>query len=390
MKNPSKRLFSASSKRTLKYLIIKFLLKNIGSRYCTGYLGISVDNVEDFVKKTNTDIKVHKIIEENKHLTKEPLNFNEAYSCSIQPLIATTKTVVMDIKDTNFHLCNNHLLDKNRNVIYEPELILKNLPISTQVLSKVAKTEGTVAYLSNTEPWNYYHWMCLTLPFIGIYKKFLNLEEIDYFYVGEQKLTNFQKETLAKAGISMKQVLQEACTADRLVVAISQRIKQAGHKPIAQDTYLFIRSLFQNELKTTGNHKKHRIYVERGNVARRRVIDEDKIIDMLKSYGFEPVSMDGKTVQEQVEIFSQAEAIVAPHGAALTNLLFIQPKVKVIELLPYGYTTNLYYAMASYGKADYFCLQGERTDGNKRRNELDIAIDSQKLEKICNNAFLTS
>jgi len=62
--------------------------------------------------------------------------------------------------------------------------------------------------------------------------------------------------------------------------------------------------------------------------------------------------------------------------------------VKVLELMPYGYVNSFFYAMASYGKAEYFCLRGENTmQDNVAPQFLDIYIDIQKLEEICQKAF---
>ena len=44
--------------------------------------------------------------------------------------------------------------------------------------------------------------------------------------------------------------------------------------------------------------------------------------------------------------------------------------------------------MASYGEAEYFCLQGENTmQDNIDPQFLDIYIDIQKVEEICQKAF---
>ncbi len=141
-----------------------------------------------------------------------------------------------------------------------------------------------------------------------------------------------------------------------------------------------------------------RIYVTRGNVKRRKVINEEQVVQSLEKYGFTTVSMDGKSLREQIQIFASAEAIVAPHGAALTNLLFIQPGTKVIELFPYGYVNNCFYALANYAKACYFYLQGEQINqpnfkqlslkrSNIDEHHLDLKIDIDKFEQICRIAF---
>jgi hypothetical protein len=56
--------------------------------------------------------------------------------------------------------------------------------------------------------------------------------------------------------------------------------------------------------------------------------------------------------------------------------------------MPFGYVNSFFYAMASYGAAEYFCLQGENTmQDNVAPQFLDIYIDIQKLEEICEKAF---
>jgi capsular polysaccharide biosynthesis protein len=198
---------------------------------------------------------------------------------------------------------------------------------------------------------------------------------------------------LKRAGIAMSKIIQEPCTANRILAVINNRIatinqvKYIEYAPIIQEDYLFLKSLFyeQYDIKTKN---KRRIYVKRGKAIRRKVINEASVMAVLDQYGFEPVEMNDKTLPEEVNIFYQAEAIVAPHGSALVNLLFVQPGVKVLELIPYGYVNSFFYALASYGEADYFCLQGENTmQDNVAPQFLDIYIDIQKLEEICQKAF---
>jgi capsular polysaccharide biosynthesis protein len=173
-----------------------------------------------------------------------------------------------------------------------------------------------------------------------------------------------------------------------MLMAISSRTIDFGD-PITKEAYLFSRNLFLKSPSFDSKNKGNRFYVQRGNTKRRKVINEPQVISLLRKYGFEPIEMDNKTVQQQAELFSQAEAIVAPHGAALTNLLFVQAGVKVIELIPYGYTNNCFYAMASHGAAEYFYLQGEKANqGNSDIRCLDLYIDIQKLDEICKKASL--
>jgi capsular polysaccharide biosynthesis protein len=383
------RIFSYHLRGQIKLIVFKLfrklqilsLLNKIGFLAANRYLPLNGNNIEEVLGVSNGHTQTYKIVEDI--ITTEPANhLSEQVLNEIQPFAAVTETVVLDTRDCGFSFRNNYILDRKLNVIGGYRIEFEKLPIYIQTLSNATRLSGTVAYLSESEPSNYYHWMCATLPLIRFYQKFYNLADIDFFYVGQFPLSGFHEETLRKAGISMRQVIQKACTADRLVAAISSRF-MGVNDPVSEEAYRFTRSLFQNECHRGAEKEKIRIYVPRGNVSRRRVINETAVIDLLSAYGFQTVEMDGKTVKEQAEIFSRAEAIVAPHGAALTNLLFAQPLTTVIEIIPNGFTNNCFYVLANYGKLNYLYLQGENIGQTKDAHHRDIYVDIQKLEKIC-------
>jgi capsular polysaccharide biosynthesis protein len=365
-------------------------LKQAKVLICKDYLQLSVDNVEQVIGENRQDVQFHQLVEENSHATQPAHHLEGQDLAAIQPLIARTETVVLDIRQSEFSFRNNHLFDPHLNVIDECGMQFEKMPIHRKLLAKTTrKIDGTVAYLSNVEPSNYYHWMCRTLPLLRIYQKFFDLQDIDFFYIGDSELKNFHKESLTRAGIKPHQILQEACTANRILAAISTRTKQFGAAPVVQANYDYSRGLFRHEIDVNATAQRQRIYVQRGNVKRRKVLNESQIIEHLAGYNFIPVQMDHKTLLEQVQIFSQAEIVVAPHGAALTNLLFIQSGTKVIELIPWGYVNNCYYAMTNYAGADYFYLQTEAIEQKQALDEhyLDLYVDIKKLDVILQKAL---
>jgi capsular polysaccharide biosynthesis protein len=163
--------------------------------------------------------------------------------------------------------------------------------------------------------------------------------------------------------------------------------------PVSKRACLFTRNLFIQQCissSSSGGALK-RIYVSRGNVGRRRVTNEQDVLTTLsKKYGFMPVSMDQLSVKEQAILFYQAESIIAPHGAALTNLLFIQPHTKVIEMVPHGYVNNCFHIISSHLDANYYCLFGETYEDELAKDslELNIEIDIHKLMRLCQQAGL--
>jgi capsular polysaccharide biosynthesis protein len=61
-------------------------------------------------------------------------------------------------------------------------------------------------------------------------------------------------------------------------------------------------------------------------------VNEDELIERLGEYGVEPITPDERTVAEQAALFSAADLVVSPHGAALANLAFCRPGATVLEI----------------------------------------------------------
>jgi hypothetical protein len=77
-----------------------------------------------------------------------------------------------------------------------------------------------------------------------------------------------------------------------------------------------------------------RLYITRRLATMRRILNEDELIAGLRSHGFEPVALETMSLADQYRCFATAEAVVAPHGAGLTNLLHAPSGCKVVELFP--------------------------------------------------------
>jgi capsular polysaccharide biosynthesis protein len=383
-----RRKFKSAMIKSLRGIVF---LRRFGILICKDYIALDDSGLEELLKKNVGELKIYKIVEENDRPTQPAIHLKGQELEGMTSFVAQTEAIIVDIANPHFSFRNNHLLDGDLNVIGERQVRFEKFPIRQKFLSKTKELNGVVAYLSNTDPTNYYHWMCRTLPMIRIYKSLPCFHEIDFFYVGQFSLQGFHEESLERAGIGLNQVIQYACTADRLISAISHRFRYFGSAPIDQRSHSFTRDLFSSELEPIASDQRRRIYVQRGEVKRRKVVNEEEVINLLRTYGFESVSMDGKTVHEQAKLFWQSEAIVAPHGAALTNLLFVQPGTKVIEILPYGYVNNCYYALTNYSESEYYYLNSENIQMNaKDLHNIDIYVDIEKLSKLCQKATLTS
>jgi capsular polysaccharide biosynthesis protein len=101
-----------------------------------------------------------------------------------------------------------------------------------------------------------------------------------------------------------------------------------------------------------------RIYLDQRGTGLRPLRNEDAVIAGLGELGFVPVRLDGLSLADQVRLFRQAEAIVAPHGSELTNLGFCRPGCLVVECLMDAYVDWSYRNLAGLADLRYDCVLG--------------------------------
>ncbi|HIC02651.1 TPA: glycosyltransferase family 61 protein, partial [Candidatus Poribacteria bacterium] len=89
-----------------------------------------------------------------------------------------------------------------------------------------------------------------------------------------------------------------------------------------------------------------RIFLSRQDAARRRLLNEEKIINRLKPHGFEVVVPSSLSVADQIEVFSQAEIVVGPHGSGFANMVFASSQAKMIEIHSPHWALGFYRSLA--------------------------------------------
>jgi capsular polysaccharide biosynthesis protein len=102
-----------------------------------------------------------------------------------------------------------------------------------------------------------------------------------------------------------------------------------------------------------------RIYVARGAAPRRRVINEMAVEKLLTSHGFTLINPDAMTMDEQIELFAGASIVVGPHGAGLTNAIFMAPGGVLVELTHTKRVVWTYHEVACAAKQAYACVVGD-------------------------------
>lgn len=117
-----------------------------------------------------------------------------------------------------------------------------------------------------------------------------------------------------------------------------------------------------------------RIYISRTKTTGRQVINEEEVLAALAPLGFVAYTMEKMSFADQVRLFAQAEIVVSPHGAALTNTLFAQ-NLSVIELFG-SYGSPSFFLLAQALGFQYACL----ASGFDGKNEFSQKYSGVKVD----------
>lgn len=191
---------------------------------------------------------------------------------------------------------------------------------------------------------NYYHWTTQCLLSIH---SFLQEGVLGSGLLAVPELGGIQLRSLDLLGIDRGKLLTV-----RPSGAIRAKKFAASNAMFVSTAHRFPRELkrMASVLKSSASleraDSRPAVYISRLDSHRRKMRNEEDVITTLEKLGVQPVSMTGKTLDEQISIISNARLIVAPHGAGLTNILYAAPGAHLYELFSAAYTVNCYQALA--------------------------------------------
>lgn len=112
----------------------------------------------------------------------------------------------------------------------------------------------------------------------------------------------------------------------------------------------------------------------------RNIINHGEIYRILEDNGFTKLYCEDFSFADQVEIFKNAEYIVAPHGAGLANIVFCKPATKILEILSPRYLNNCFRKISSYCNLDYRNIIGEGNVCLIGDRDANILVNSEILK----------
>lgn len=143
----------------------------------------------------------------------------------------------------------------------------------------------------------------------------------------------------------------------------------------------FLRELALSLDDGTAGRRPRRLYVTRNGSGRRRLINEEAVLEVLLPHGYEVVAPETLTLREQMAIFRDATHVVGNMGAALSNLAFSADGVQVLCLATEAMNHDYFYDIVSVKNGTYVGLQGFAVEQPATISS-DFAVDISLLEDV--------
>jgi capsular polysaccharide biosynthesis protein len=242
-----------------------------------------------------------------------------------------------------------------------------------------------IAVLTSAAQHNYCHWLTDVLPRLHM----LRTQQFHSAKLYVAASTRFQRETLSVLGVADQVVNCHEYTAAsgaRLIVPFHE-VKPRCEYPAWVPA--FLRNAFLPiAAEAPRNGRPNRLYISRADVDWRRVVNEGEVMELLEPLGFKKILPGQLSFMDQVRLFANAEAIVAPHGAALTNLVFAPRGAVVVEFQPWK-LQDIFFRLSRSVGLDYYYLKSSTGPSEPISNRQQIHVDLDRLRQTLSLALLS-
>jgi hypothetical protein len=125
------------------------------------------------------------------------------------------------------------------------------------------------------------------------------------------------------------------------------------------------------------------LYLARGG--RRRCLNDAAIIERCLELGFTVVDESSRTIPEQIELYRDAKVLVGPHGSAFTNMVWAQPRARIVEMIPSTFDVEYHEHLAAslgHHHTKIACANGPRaTSGVTIDFNADVPFVIETIER---------
>ena len=186
-------------------------------------------------------------------------------------------------------------------------------------------------YLLIFHPWiNYYHWLTESVPRLWLARDILN--EVVVLLPESYKKLKYVQESILPFNLKNIEYFPDGNNI-KVRNAIIPQIKPICsyyHPDVVCNLRRFYVEFAKNICKDVPI-KNDRLYILRGNSMRRRIINENEVLEVLDKFNFLSVDATSFAFLDQV-VFSDHARFLVSNGSGLTNMHFMRSGTSVMEL----------------------------------------------------------
>ncbi len=364
----------------------KKFFQNIFKKFFQLLFKIAYGRVKVFTNNSEINLKRHfpkKILIADKDYKIESVIYEipggRVYTDTIEHVAVIKDNIILP--QVSYQQVNGDLKEINYNKVLKSGTPRIKKNFQGNVLSLIQGASGN----------NFFHFLFDIIPKIKIIQSTLSLNEIDYFFMPSD--LKWQKNILSKFDIPENKIINSQkyrhIKADKIYALDHPWYK----KGFVQQEILnlpdwiifFLRHKFLKYAKKFDNSEK--IFIDRSDSSFEhcKLINNDEIISFLSKRGFKSYQVSKLDFFEQVYLFNKARIIIGPHGAAFSNIIFSNPGLELIELIPKDHPSIKCDKISKILNFKYKRINLDILDQKKEKKTGDMKIEISLLKEIINS-----
>jgi len=236
----------------------------------------------------------------------------------------------------------------------------------------------SVVYIHDTYSAGFFHWCCDCLPKLVAGKSLFQEGDTLLMIPNSYKSLPYVEYTLNTLDINYRFGNANEIVQARKLYAINPIAHSGNYK---SEIMRFIRDkLSRSDINTVSERK---IYVSRKYSHRRKLKNEEILVDYLLAMDFTIIYPEETCFCEQVKLFSNCSLLISLHGGGLTNMIFMREHSSVIEIrLENDTHNNCYFALACSLGVNYYYVEAKSTNDSRIVQNTNLELRFSEIERV--------
>ena len=234
-----------------------------------------------------------------------------------------------------------------------------------------------------TDDWSagYFHWLADVLPRLLTVKE--ELKDLVLLLPSDCKELKYVSDSLRAFEIGGVEFVSpdEVLVCENLLVPTQTAPSGSYNDELIQAVGKVVAEFYAPDAGELRERPADRVYISRAEAPKRRITNEEEVVDVLREFNFRIVRSEEHSFAEQVRMAARAGYVVSNHGAGLTNILFMRPGASVLELRhATDRINNCYFTLASALKLNYFYQSCAPENATKDPHSANLRVDVAALK----------